>query len=68
MGRPETKSRSLAMDSCVAVLSWERCGRRGRGRMEEQGVPWIRLEGSAGSLNVRSLSLSSKGRGTQGRV
>lgn len=28
----------------------------------------MRLEGSAGSLNVRSLSFSSKGRGMRGRM
>lgn len=38
--RPERKSRSLTVDSCAAVLlSQERCGRIGRGRVEQPGVP-----------------------------
>lgn len=40
MERPERKSRSPTVDSCVAVLlSQEQCGRIGRGRVEQPAVP-----------------------------
>ena len=38
MGRLERKSRSLALNDCVAVpVSQEQCGRIGRGRGAQQG-------------------------------